>query len=521
MAGNVFADDLTDCTPPQRIHELEREVQSLREQLELSRRLVERYATDERDRFILDTIQDGVFVIQHATFIYVNPALARLLGYSVKELQGISYLTVVAPEDRKRISQMYEKTVAGKEMVREYELALLHKDQQTIIPAISHVAQVPYQGELAGIGTIKDISAQKRFEAMISRIKKEWMSIVDSIPELIILTDASGVILRCNKTAVERLNLTFRDMIGKPIAELLLGQTDAFGSLMSLQGEVTLPRLPGCFSIASYPLMVENLIDGIVFVLRDITERKRIEESMTTTQRLADLGTLAAGIAHELNSPFQIITGQTEDLLNDLRQGTAISIERLVADLEMVHRNGWRGAKIIQSLLQYSRPATGQLEEFDLNLIIRETLLLIEHQLRSWANIRLVTELEEPLPLLKCNRNQIAQIIINLLTNARDAIHSNGQIFIQTRFDEKEQKLVLEISDTGCGMAPEILAHIFVPFFTTKPAGQGTGLGLSLIQSMVLAHQGTIDVTSEFGSGTTFTIVFPLNVSQSTPQNGG
>ncbi len=508
-------------TAPQRIQELEREVQSLRDQLELSRRLVEKYATDERDRFVLETIQDGVFVIQHGAFTYINPALARLLGYSVGELQGGSYLTVVAPKDRARIADMYQQTTAGRDMVKEYELSLLHKDQQTEIPVITHVARVPYQGELAGIGTIKNISAQKSFEAMLSRIKMEWMSIVDSIPELIILTDSTGTVLRCNMTAVERLNLTFRDVIGKPISELLFDPPEDFAYLMTLQGEVSLTKFTGCFSVASYPLQMENLLDGIVFVLRDITERKRIEESMSTTQRLADLGTLAAGIAHELNSPFQIITGQTEDLLNDLRQGTAVSIERLLSDLEMVHRNGWRGAKIIQSLLQYSRASTGQHENCDLNQIVRETLLLIEHQLRSWANIRVVTELDEPLPLLCCNRNQIAQIIINLLTNARDAIHTNGQIFIHTHFNQEKQNLVLEISDTGSGMTPEVRAQIFMPFFTTKPAGQGTGLGLSLIQSMVLAHQGSIDVTSEVGSGTTFTIVFPLNVPQSTSPNGG
>lgn len=235
------------------------------------------------------------------------------------------------------------------------------------------------------------------------------------------------------------------------------------------------------------------------------------EAAMLASQRMAELGTLVAGIAHELNSPLQVITGQSKSLLSRLQGEGQVEQERLVRALTSINRNGWRSAEIIRALLTYSRAATGDTAAFDLNDIVRDTLLLTEHQLKNFSNINIITEFGDDLPSLYCNRNQITQMLINLLTNARDAIKEGGDITIRTSDDTETRRVVLQVSDTGCGIPEPVLDKIFNPFFTTKPLGQGTGLGLSTVIGIVRAHGGEIKVLSKPGEGTTFTVLLPEN----------
>lgn len=244
-------------------------------------------------------------------------------------------------------------------------------------------------------------------------------------------------------------------------------------------------------------------------VMRDVTSQKQMEISLFASQKLADLGTLAAGVAHELNSPLQVITGQSEDLINDIVQGNLIDNDRLKQDLEMINRNAWRSAKIIRSLLTYARPSAEQVEMLDINSMIKDTLLLIEHQLKSWMGIRIQTELADDLPAIPCDRTQMSQVLINLLTNARDAMPQGGQITIVSRNDVDLQQVVLEVKDTGAGIPDELKDKIFTPFFTTKTIGKGTGLGLSLVMGIIQAHGGEISVESKLNVGTTFIIHLP------------
>ncbi|RMF02181.1 MAG: response regulator [Chloroflexi bacterium] len=242
-------------------------------------------------------------------------------------------------------------------------------------------------------------------------------------------------------------------------------------------------------------------------VVGDITERKRSEEALFSAQKLADLGTLAAGVAHEINSPLQVITGVSQSLQRRLNENR-LEPEYLCRKLDVIHRNGWRCAEIVRSLRTYAHASAGQMEAHNLNEIINDTLLLTEHQLKNWSNISVVTDLAAELPLFVCDRNQMTQVIINLLTNARDAMPDGGQATLTTRYDESARQLLLQVSDTGVGMTELVKTKIFDPFFTTKEVDQGTGLGLSIIAGIVRAHSGTIAVDSRPGRGTTVTLRF-------------
>jgi signal transduction histidine kinase len=274
-------------------------------------------------------------------------------------------------------------------------------------------------------------------------------------------------------------------------------------------------------------MVTDNQVSGLtvgdarysVGLKTDITERKQTQAWIVNTQKLADLGTLAAGVAHELNSPLQVITGVSESLQRRAEQNNLPS-DYLQRNLEVVRRNGWRCAEIVRSLHTYARASGGQLAPADLNALIHDTLLLMEHQLQSWSNVAIETDLADDLPELCCDRNQIVQVLINLLTNARDAMPEGGVITLQTWFDAPAHTLALQVTDTGTGMPEAVRSKIFDPFFTTKPIGKGTGLGLSIVAGIVRAYGGAISVDSQEGRGTTFTVQFPVQPPMADRANG-
>ena len=228
------------------------------------------------------------------------------------------------------------------------------------------------------------------------------------------------------------------------------------------------------------------------------------------SQKMAGLGTLAGGMAHEINSPLQVIIGDSQEIQ------AAMKAERLDRDeiaraAERIYSRGWRIAKIVRSLQEYARSSPAQFAAAPLNTLVREALVLLEYQLSVWGNLQVLTELADPLPDLLCDRNQIIQVVLNLVSNARDAMPDGGAITLRTGLDTQGQRLSLTVSDSGPGVPEAIRARIFDPFFTTKPLGQGTGLGLSIAHGIMRAHGGEIGVASRPGLGAAFTLYFPLN----------
>ncbi|MEI8133108.1 MAG: PAS domain S-box protein [Leptolinea sp.] len=248
-------------------------------------------------------------------------------------------------------------------------------------------------------------------------------------------------------------------------------------------------------------------VGNLFSIINDITEQKKMEAELIESQKLAVLGTLAAGVAHEINTPLQIITGITEDLQVSIPK-KEVDEERLLQKLGIVNRNGWRIAKIVRSLLTYARAEPEEMEANDLNNIVSETERLMDHQLKVWANIQVEMELAEDIPPVICNSGQIGQAIIILLTNAKDAMPSGGKITIRTGFKKgAEERVFLQFADTGTGIPEEVRSRIFDPFFTTKAKGEGTGLGLSILTGIVGDHGAELEVDSQKGAGTTFTII--------------
>ena len=284
------------------------------------------------------------------------------------------------------------------------------------------------------------------------------------------------------------------------------------GRLISPDGSVSWVHVR-----AAQRLDEQGKIYAVFGTIMDISERKRMEDSILISQKMADLGTLAAGVAHEINSPLQVITGTSEVLLDRVSQNEPIDLGQLKHKLDMIHRNAWRVAEIVRALLMYSRISTQRSRESNLNEIVTDCLLLIEHQLKSWSNVTIQHEFADDLPPLVCDQNQVIQALINLLTNARDAMPFGGVITLRTFYERKKERVAFQVRDTGTGIPENVRARIFDPFFTTKEMGSGTGLGLSIVQGIVKSHGGEIDVCSVPGEGSAFTLYFPILIEKTAP----
>lgn len=236
----------------------------------------------------------------------------------------------------------------------------------------------------------------------------------------------------------------------------------------------------------------------------DVTRRVALERQMRQAEKLSALGTLSAGLAHEINNPLGIITSRVELALMDARE-TEVP-KQFIDDLKVIEKHAQRAARVARGLLSFSRPAAGQLLPLDLNGVIEETLLLIEGQLEK-EQIVLERRLAPSLPKVKGNVSQLEEVLLNLFTNAREAMTQGGCLRVESRRGADDTSVQILVADTGEGIPDVLVQQIFDPFFTTKKTG--TGLGLSISYGIVKEHGGRLEVRSEAGKGTTFIMTLP------------
>ena len=352
----------------------------------------------------------------------------------------------------------------------------------------------------------------------IDRLREFSDSVLESLNEGLLVVDLADRIVRWNREMDVMYGLGRADAVGRTLDEVF--DTNFVTSIRaarrdSASGTATLYRVPLSsrhadgprsllLNIALAPLRTpDGATTGSIVVLQDISSRVQLEEQLQISEKMASIGLLAAGVAHEVNTPLTGISSYTQMLLE-----RADPDDPNTKVLEKIERQTFRAAKIVNGLLNLARPSQGEsLQHVELNVVVNDVLSLLEHQFRT-SSIQVRKELAPSAPIVPGIEYKLQQVLLNLLLNARDAMPRGGWLTIVTRFDRNQA--VVEVSDTGVGIPAEHLARIYDPFFTTKPIGRGTGLGLSITYGIVQEHGGTLACDSAPGKGTRFTLTLPL-----------
>jgi two-component system NtrC family sensor kinase len=351
---------------------------------------------------------------------------------------------------------------------------------------------------------------QRRSE-MLSRAKREWERTFDAIERPIAIVGKDRTVSRANLAYAAQGDREIRRVPGSKCHEVLFKRDTPCpncpldASLISGQMATSEIETPDgrAFSVHVFP-GEELLSNQLVCTYLEITQERAQQRQLIQAEKLAALGRLAGGLAHEINNPLAAILSFSQLLKADGNH----SDEDLEA-LNFIESNALRCKRIIQSMLHFSRQPAFAHEEGDLTASVREALLLFAVLMKTFPRAHLRTELATGLPNVLFDSNQVQQVILNLLTNAMHAL-KGGDGTITVRTYATETQVIAEVSDDGSGIKPEHLARIFEPTFTTKAAGSGTGFGLSIAQQIIATHRGQIEVDSTVGKGTTFRIRLPF-----------
>jgi two-component system NtrC family sensor kinase len=350
----------------------------------------------------------------------------------------------------------------------------------------------------------------------VDRMREFSENVLESLNDGLLVIDLDERVVRWNRKLEEVSGVPRAAAVGSRIDALVdAGFLDAVRSARrESPAGATLFRVPLAIgpaasrvrllvNVATAPLRTpEGATSGTIIVLEDITSRVQLEEQLQISEKMASIGLLAAGVAHEVNTPLTGISSFTQMLLEQ-----ADPDDPKTKVLEKIERQTFRAAKIVNGLLNLARPASTETGAVDVNVVVNDVLGLLEHQLRT-SRIQVRKELASPAPIVQGIEFKLQQVFLNLFLNARDAMPKGGWLSIVTKMDG--DVAVVEVADTGSGIPAEHLSRIYDPFFTTKALGRGTGLGLSITYGIVQEHGGSISCDSVMGQGTRFTMTLPL-----------
>src|SRR5467141_2052997 len=342
------------------------------------------------------------------------------------------------------------------------------------------------------------VIANARFFEMVRRAKEQWETAFDALSEGIAVVDDEGRVRRSNRALAGLLNMPLQNVLGTPLGEALLGKPNALQELLAAtrRGDRPAPlvarseRLRRAVRVNAARIPGAATEQSIVVMVEDVTEQQALETQLVQSEKLAAVGQLVSGVAHELNNPLTSIAGLSEFLLEQKELG-----KKDRGHLQVIQEQAERAGRIVRNLLTFARKGSGEQQPVDLNDVIRRTLSLTSYDMKL-NDITVTRELSGALPEVMGDRHGLQQVVLNLVTNAAHAVAENPrerprQITVSTWFDGQVH---LRVADTGPGIPDEIVQSVFTPFFTTKEPGKGTGLGLSITYSIVESHGGQISL---------------------------
>jgi PAS domain S-box-containing protein len=468
---------------------------------------------------LFQTLREGVYLVSTDDRITeMNPALAQMLGFAGKEDLLQMKLSSLYRNPADRQAERAKLDEVG--FLRAREVTLKHRQDGREVIALHTTAVIrdPAGKFMRYQGTFVDVTEQREMEHRLHREQQFARRLMDSFPDLVVALDAESRYTFVSPQIVDLLGYRPEELIGEKLGSRT-GTHDR-AAMLKLSGDlISGRRLNGqieyrtqhkngewrLFRATARPLHDESgRVTGIIASARDITDQQRLQQQLIQSERLAAMGQMIAGVAHELNNPLTAILGVTE-LMRD--QTTDETSRR---QLDLAHRQARRAAHIVESLLVFSRPSTPRKTLLHLNDVLQRTLQLHEYSLRT-NNIHVDFVARPDLATVLGDSNQLTQVFLNLIVNAEQAIREvRNQGTLRIRLGAVGDRLLATFQDNGPGIPREALPRIFDPFFTTKRPGRGTGLGLSICMAIIREHNGDISAQPLPDGGSVFTVSLPI-----------
>ncbi|MEP6549838.1 MAG: PAS domain S-box protein, partial [Gemmatimonadales bacterium] len=487
--------------------------------------------SEERYRRIVETANEGIWTIdENSCTTFVNGQMARMLGYTVQELIGMPLAALVG--DKAKTARSIEKNRQG--LSQRVRSILLRKDGSTLSVRVSSAPKFDSGGKFLGtLAMITDRTEQEASEEALFRSEAQYRQIVETTTDGIITVDPDGLILFVNGRLAEMLGYKASEMIGKSWLTFMTAAAQGMGIEMLKQradglrdaSDSTLRHQDGSeimVHIAGTPIFdVDGRHTGSMGVVRDVTERRKLQSQLMVSDRMASVGTLAAGVAHEINNPLAALMANLDYIAESLAQltGERVSMDRVSRDawirdeikppLDDAREAADRVRFIVRDLKMFSRsPSEEAGGPVNVMAVMESSLRMAWNEIRHRA--RLVKNYGR-IPDVEANEARLGQVFLNLIVNAAQAMPEGAaetnEIRVTTSL--QDERVLIEVSDTGPGIPPEIGNRVFDAFFTTKAIGEGTGLGLAICHRIVTDLGGQLTLDSKMGVGTTFCVSLP------------
>ena len=488
--------------------------------------------SEEKYRTIVEQSLEGIVMVrdQPPKFIFANRTFAEIFGYRLREIMALTPQEVyemVHTDDQEMFFRRFSDRLAGKKPPSRYEFRGITKDKRTVWLEISS-SLIAYQEKPAVLALFSDITGRKQAEEALGRSEEKYRNLFESVSDALFFIDNVGTILEANHAALELFGYNREELLRMKLADLSTEPEKAREGIEKGLRLVPLRFYRGKDG-AAFPVEITagNFFwkgkEFRVAAIRDITWRRKAEEEraqleiqLQQSRKMEAVGTLAGGIAHDFNNILTIILGNAE-LAADMVPHSNPASE----PLKEIQKASIRATDMVRQLLAFSRKTNEESKPLDMVSIVKESMKMLRSAIPT--SIEFKQHISYDPCTVMGDAAQINQILMNLVINAADAMSQKGgllEVILEKIFLQEEKPCFdwvlaqgayvrLSVRDSGEGMAPEIMARIFDPYFTTKEVGKGTGMGLSVIHGIVKRHDGGIRVESMLGKGTLFEIYFP------------
>jgi len=476
--------------------------------------------SEARYRMLFERSNKAILLVEPGTgrIAQANPMAARMTGYDTRELARMHLRALHAPEEWARLEPHYAAGMRHRVM-EPRECRIRARDGSERIAMVAGARYDLGDQDVVMID-LQDVTERRRVEEALRRAEASLRSVISHAPIVLFALDHRGIFTMSEGRGLESLGLQAGQVVGSSVFDVY----EAFPELLdvirrALAGEefTAVNTVAGrTFETRYSPVRDgQDRLAGVNGVAIDVTDRKRLEEQLVHSQKMEAIGRLAGGVAHDFNNLLAAILGHCELMLAELEAGHPMR-----EGIEEIHRAGGRGALLTRQLLAFSRRDTPAPEALDVRSVVTDLDALLRRLIGE--DIQLVTQLDREPCVVRADRGQIEQTVLNLVVNARDALPEGGRIAIDVQVVEVAANetepganaeagsyVRLAVADDGTGMDEETLAHAFEPFYTTKEQGKGTGLGLSTVYGIAERNRGWVRVTSELNVGSVFQVYLP------------